>query len=195
MVMNIIPVDSCLIYFYDDSKNGLTLIASKHPHSKLMGKITLKKDEGITGWVAEHRKSVVLSREAYKDKRFKFVAELPEDKYEAFFSLPIINKDGVVGVLNLQNREVYEFTKEQIRTIESVVKIVASAFQTTILEKKVDDLELKLEERKIIEKAKGLLMKEKSIAESEAYTVIRKEAMKKRKSMREIAEAVMIVYG
>jgi uroporphyrinogen-III synthase len=195
LITQVIPVDSCLIYFYDRGENKLNLIASKKTHKNLLGKISLQKGEGITGWVATHQKAVVLPKKAYEDERFKSFSELPEDKYEAFLSVPIIDKEGVIGVINLQNRTEYDFTKEQIGLIESLVKIIASAFEKVVLERQVTDLQEKLEERKVIEKAKGILMKEKKISENEAFQLIRKEAMRKRKTMKEIAEAMLLVFG
>lgn len=194
LILNIVPVDSCLIYFYDREEKKLILIASKKPHAKLMGKLTMKKGEGITGWVAAHEKAVILKKQAYKDARFKNFEELPEDTFEAFMSVPIIDKEGIVGVMNLQNKKEYDFSKDQVHAIEAIVKIVASAFEKIILQRKVGRLEDKLEERITIEKAKGLLMKQKKMSEHAAYELIRQEAMKKRKSMKEIAEAILLVY-
>lgn len=194
LILNIVPVDSCLVYFYDREEKKLILIASKKPHEKLMGKLSMKKGEGITGWVAAHEKAVVLKKEAYKDARFKSFEELPEDKFEAFLSVPIVDKEGMVGVMNLQNKDVYDFSKEQVKAIEAIVKIVASAFEKIVLERKVGKLEDKLEERIIIEKAKGVLMKKKKMTEHAAYELLRSEAMKKRKTMKDIAEAVLLVY-
>lgn len=194
LLNNIIPVDSCLVYFYDVEQKELILCASKKSHKNLVGKITMKRGEGITGWVAEHEKTVVLKREAYKDKRFKAFDELPEDRYEAFLSVPIVNRDGVVGVVNLQHRQAYDFTKDEVTMVETVVKIIASAFQSVVLQRQVDSLQAKLEERKLIERAKGLMMKKEKYSEKKAYDTIRQEAMKKRKSMKEIAEAIVLLY-
>jgi signal transduction protein with GAF and PtsI domain len=120
---------------------------------------------------------------------------LPEDKYEAFLSVPIIDREGVVGVINLQNKKPFWFTTDQIKTMEAMVQIIASAFEKVILQRKVGYLQNKLDERKAIEKAKGLLMKFKKIAENDAYKLLRDEAMKKRKTMKEIADAVILVWG
>jgi len=49
-----------------------------------------------------------------------------------------------------------------------------------------------LESRKLVEKAKGILMKEKGISEEEAYAMLRKQSMDKRKSLKEIAEAIIL---
>lgn len=194
LLTKLIPVDSCLIYFYDKHTKELILVGSKKSHADLMGKITMKKGEGITGWVVAHKKTVRLTKKAYEDERFKTFENLPEDTYEAFLSVPILDKEGVVGVINLQNKKPYAFSSEQVKTVEAIVKIVASAFEKIVLDRKVDDLEQKLEERKAVERAKGVLMKKTKMTEREAYQMMQREAMKKRKTMKEIAEAVLLIY-
>lgn len=193
IVQNIIASDSCLIYFYDLDKKNFILIGSNNLHRKAIGNIIIKEGEGITGWVAQHKQSVAIEKEAYKDPRFKQFKELPEDTYESFLSIPITDEEGIVGIINLQNKLPYTFSTQQIGTLESLVKIIASAFAQVVLEKRVNSLENQLEERKMIEKAKGVLMKVKHITEDEAFRLIRREAMNKRKSMKEIAEAILLV--
>jgi uroporphyrinogen-III synthase len=195
IIKEIVPIDSCFVYLHDQDKKLLILVGSKKNHRKEIGKIIMKEGEGITGWVSEHKKTVVITKEAYKDRRFKPFKELPEDKYESFLSIPIIDENNIViGVINLQNRLPYKFSYTQIKTIESLVKTIAAAFKKIIMDRKINQLESKIEERKLIEKAKGILMKEKSITESEAFGILRKEAMNKRKSIKEIAEAVLLIF-
>lgn len=195
IITEIIPIDSCLIYFYDRDKKQFILIGSKKPHKEEIGHLIIKKGEGVTGWAAEHKRTVVLEKQAYLDPRFKSFKQLPEDKYESFLSVPIIDQSGSVGVINLQNKHPFKFSRLQIETIESLVKIISSAFVKVALERKVNHLSDKLEERKIVEKAKGILMKAKNISEEESYSFIRKEAMQKRKSMKEIADAILLIFA
>ncbi len=193
IILKIIPADSCLIYFYDLDSKKLVLIGSQKPHPEALGTIFIKEGEGITGWVAKYQQSVAIEKEAYKDPRFKAFKELPEDTYESFLSVPINDETGIVGVINIQHRLPYAFTKEQIETIESLVKLIVSAFVKIVLERKINSLETQLEERKILEKAKGVLMRAKQMNENDAFSFIRREAMNKRKSMKEIADAILLV--
>ncbi len=62
------------------------------------------------------------------------------------------------------------------------------------LEQQVDDLKETLETRKIIERAKGILMDTYGLREQEAYRRIQVQSMNTRKSMREIAEAIIIAH-
>src|SRR6266436_1276745 len=77
IIIDVVPVDSCFIYFYDADKKKYTLIGSKKPHQDAIAKITMEEGEGITGWVAQHQKSVAIEKEAYKDPRFRYFKELP----------------------------------------------------------------------------------------------------------------------
>ena len=61
--------------------------------------------------------------------------------------------------------------------------------------KTVSDLENKLETRKAMDRAKGILMDQYGLKEQDAFRRIQTQSMNTRKSMREIAEAVLIAHG
>lgn len=103
MVVEFMECDSCLVYLLDD--NELVLRASNTPHPSTLGKVKLALNEGLTGWVARERRLLAISREAYNDPRFKFFSDLPEDTYEAFLSAPVISRQGMEGVINVQHRD------------------------------------------------------------------------------------------
>lgn len=194
LVMEITPADSAFIYFLDQETKELTLVASRKPHKNAVENIKMGVGEGITGWVAQHKQTVAIEKKAYEDPRFKSFKELPEDTFESFLSVPIMNDKGVIGVINLQNQQQNIFSQDQIATLEALVKIISSAFAKIALDRRVNSLSIKLEERKITEKAKGVLMKVRNLSEEEAFRLMRKESMNKRKSMKEIAEAILLVW-
>jgi len=110
--------DSCLLYLLD--KGDLLLCSSNNPSPGTLGTLRLRIDEGLTGWVARERRLVAISKEAFLDPRFKSFAELPEDQYEAFLSAPIIARNRVVGVINVQHRKQHIFTGEEMETLTTV---------------------------------------------------------------------------
>jgi response regulator NasT len=77
--------------------------------------------------------------------------------------------------------------KSLIPTIEVAMAKGKEAFR---LASEIDKLNTKLEDRKIIEKAKGLLMLRSKVTEEEAFKYLRDNSMKYRVSMREIAEMI-----
>jgi len=180
--------DSCFIYLLE--KDYLILKASQIPHKKDLGRIKIKIGEGITGWVGKHKKKVVIEKEAYNDKRFKVL--LPEDKYEAFLSVPIIFKDKVVGVINVQNMKKKKYYKDKVVFLEIIAKQVGGAIEISRLLSETNFLKEALETRKLIEKAKGILMMRNNLSENEAHKLIHKKSMDKRKTIKEISEAIII---
>lgn len=189
----ITKADSCLIYTINRKKNELELRASKNPHpANLIKKVTMKLGEGITGWVAKENKPVVITKGASYDPRFKSFKNLPEDRYEAFISVPIVNKRGVVGVINVQHKKVHEYSEMEINLLTAIGKLVGGAVENALLIEETLELKEALEIRKIIEKAKGILMKRKGYNEDEAYRRIRQESMDSRKTLKEVAEAIIL---
>jgi uroporphyrinogen-III synthase len=138
LVVEFTQCDSCLVYLLDDKE--LVLCASNTPHPSTIGKVRLKWSEGLTGWVARERKLLAISREAFKDPRFKTFGELPEDTFEAFLSAPLIARNKVIGVINVQHRlphqhtgsemEVLTTVGEQIGCVLVLARMSASAVET-----------------------------------------------------------------
>ena len=73
------------------------------------------------------------------------------------------------------------------------IEVARSRFeQNKLLGKEVSNLNEKLEARKLIDRAKGILMDEQKVGESEAYRRIQLQSMNPRKTMREVAEAIIL---
>jgi len=118
LVVEFAQCDSCLIYLLDGDE--LVLCASNTPHPSTIGKVRMRRNEGLTGWVASERRLLAISREAYKDPRFKAFGELPEDTYEAFLSAPVIARNRVVGVINVQHRQPHQHTGSEMEVLTTV---------------------------------------------------------------------------
>jgi uroporphyrinogen-III synthase len=189
-IETLLSCDSCFIYVLED--NQLVLRASKNPHPDVIDHLGLKIGQGITGWVAEHREVVAISSGALRDSRFKLFKDLPEDSFEAFLSVPILARGHLVGVINVQHRQPHHYTPWEVQTISTVGFLVGAEIEMARLESEKDALTGQLESRKLIERAKGLLQRDHEIKEEEAYRMMQKESRQRRKSMREIAEAVIL---
>jgi signal transduction protein with GAF and PtsI domain len=192
-VSSFVQCDSCFIYVMEDDQ--LVLAASKNPHPEALDKLKLGVGEGITGWVAENRRPLAISRAAWKDPRFRFFLEFPEDTYEAFLSVPILCRGRVVGVINLQHRLPHSHTEGEIRLVETLGFLVGAEIELARLEREVSLLSGQLETRKIVERAKGILQKDLRIVEEEAYRILRQESRQRRKPMREVAQALILAEG
>jgi uroporphyrinogen-III synthase len=189
-VSAVIPCDSCFLYTREEDK--LVLRASKNPHEGLVDKLGIGIGEGVTGWVAQHREPVAISSHASEDPRFSFFANLPEDRFEAILSTPILCANRVVGVINLQHRESYTHSDLQIRLLSTIGVLVGAEIERARLAAENSELTDRLETRKLVDRAKGVLQRDLALSEEEAYRTMQRESRQRRKSMREIAEAVIL---
>jgi signal transduction histidine kinase len=128
----VVECDSCFVYVLE--KDELVLRASKNPHPEIIDRLKLKLGEGITGWVAEHREPAAVPQNAMKDPRFKFFNDLPEDRFEAFLSVPLMSRGRLVGVINLQNRKPHNYTKREISMISTVAMLAGAELEMARLQ-------------------------------------------------------------
>jgi uroporphyrinogen-III synthase len=186
----VVKCDSCFVYILEGSE--LVLRASKNPHPEAVDRLKLKLGQGITGWVAEHREPVVVSHEASRDRRFQRFNELPEDRFEAFLSVPVLSRGQLVGVINLQNLAPHAYSDREVTLISTIGLLVGAEIERARLENENLLLLGKLEARTFVERAKGILQRDLKLSEDEAYRIMQRESQQRRKSMRDIAEAVIV---
>ena len=93
---------------------------------------------------------------------------------------------GVVGYV------VKPFREAELRPVIELSLARFDEFRT--LEREVGNLNEALESRKVVERAKGVLMESYGLKESEAFHRIRKTSMDARKSMREVADAILLTH-
>jgi len=125
LVVEFTQCDSALVYLCDNE--DLVLCASNSHHEAQIGRVRLKLNEGLTGWVARERRLLAISREAYRDPRFKYFGELPEDTFEAFLSAPVIARNKVVGVINVQHRAAHQHTGGEMEVLTTLGEQVGCA--------------------------------------------------------------------
>lgn len=134
VVNEMTKADSVLIYLYDEKKKNLILKASKTPHKKELENVFLKSGEGIAGWAAKENKPVAIENKAYQDKRFKNFDVLPEDKYEAMLSVPIVTKKAKpIGVVNVQHKKAHVYASATIDLISLIAKQISGAIENARL--------------------------------------------------------------
>ncbi len=189
-VTSVVKCDSCFIYVLEGDE--LVLRASKNPHPETVDRLKLKLGQGITGWVAEHRQPVAVPENASADSRFQFFNELPEDRFAAFLSVPVLSRGRLVGVVNLQNRAPHPYSQREIRLVSTIGFLVGAEIEMARLESENSQLSEQLETRKLVERAKAILQRDLKIAEPEAYKILQRQSQQRRKSMKEIAEAIVL---
>ena len=129
IVVKVTGTDLCLIYLLDETGTELVLWGASGPTKHVIGKIRLKVGEGITGWVAQEGRRVVINKEAWRDARFKPIPWLSQDTYQSMLSVPLRGSKDLVGVINVRTDPPHEYTDVQIGLLDSIARQVGGAVE------------------------------------------------------------------
>ncbi|HET9853068.1 MAG TPA: GAF domain-containing protein [Candidatus Limnocylindrales bacterium] len=88
--------------------------------------LKLKYGQGITGWVAEHRKAVLLD-DAAREPRAQTIAGTEDDLDESMLLAPMLYEDEVIGVLVLSKLGLRQFRGDDLRLLEIYANFAAQA--------------------------------------------------------------------
>jgi signal transduction protein with GAF and PtsI domain len=181
----------CSLWLLDDNDNALKLRATQSISEDYLKERSLKIGEGIVGQVALTRnpRAVlnVLEEPEYKEKGLA-----RKEGLVSMLSVPMVVKDRVVGVINCYTSYPHEFTETEKNVLTTVASEAAVAIENTELMVKTKVIQEELESRKLIERAKDILMTQRGLSGTDAYRWIQKRSMDTRKSMGEIAEAILL---
>lgn len=181
----------CSLMLLDKSGRELVVKATQSVSENYNKKPNIKLGEGIAGIVAKEGKHITVL-DVRKDERYMNRDIAINENLCSLLSVPLIFKGKVIGVLNCYTARPHHFSRNEIdvlRTIANQAAIVIENFRLVVESKVIKE---ELESRKAIERAKGILMKQDNLTEEEAYNRIRKYSMDNRKSMKEVAEAIIL---
>ena len=187
-------VEICSLWLIDERVNPtmIRLKASQSIDPEYMKDRSLNMDEGVVGFVATHKRPLivenVLDEPIFKEKEMAKKLGLV-----SMVSIPLQVKDEkVIGVLNCFTASRHKFSETEVNLIITVANQAAVAILNTELMVKTKVVQEELETRKLVERAKDVLMNRRNKTGEEAYHWIRKRSMDTRKSMRCVAEAIIL---
>ncbi|MCL1840204.1 MAG: response regulator [Propionibacteriaceae bacterium] len=167
--------------------------------------VELLNDEGydVVGQAGDGEAAVEMARELHPDL---VVMDVKMPKMDGIAAAQIISDERIAPVVMLtafSQRDLVEQANEagamayvvkpfDASDVVPAIEIAMARYaQIRAVEDEVADLSDRLESRKIIDQAKGLLQESVGMTEPEAFRWIQKTAMDLRKSMREVAEGVI----
>jgi signal transduction protein with GAF and PtsI domain len=193
MTAKVMDSKICSIMLLDEKKDELVIAATQSLSDYYVNKPNLKVGQSISGRVVKEKKPITVL-DVTKEPGFMFPDIAVKEGIVSLLSTPMMIKDRAIGVINSYTQKEHKFSKEEIDIIQTVANQAAVAIENTRLDQEILAAKEALEGRKIIEKAKGILMKELGVSEDNAYKKIHKKSMDMRKSMREIAEAIILTF-
>ncbi len=183
----------CSLMLVDEETGELRIRATQSISEEYLKKPPVKLGEGAAGLVAQRNRPMVI-KNVQKDPIYLYKEIAREENLRTLLSVPMSIKGRVIGVINCYTNKPHEFTQEQIDLLTTVANQAAVAIENTELLLKAKMIQEELETRKKVERAKDILMKMLNVGGEEAYKRMRNRSMETRKSMGEVADAIILAY-
>ena len=181
----------CSLMLLDEDKNELVIRATQSVSRAYNKKPNIKIGQGIVGKVFKENRPMVI-QDVKKDTRYINKEIAKKEKLCSLLSVPLNIKDKPIAVINCYTSKPHKFTQAEIKILTTVANQAAVAIKNTELITRTKIIKEELESRKLIERAKDILMKETGLSGEDAYKKIQKQSMNTRRTMREIAEAIIL---
>jgi signal transduction protein with GAF and PtsI domain len=191
MTANVMDSKICSIMLFDEKRDELVIAATQSLSHEYVNKPGLRVGQSVSGKaVLEKRPVSVLN--VMEESGYMYPDVARQEGIVSLLSVPMMIKDRVIGVINSYTQSEHKFSREETNILQAVANQAAVAIENTNLSQEIFAAREALESRKLVERAKGILMKELSVSEDEAYRKIHKKSMDMRKSMKEVAEAIIL---
>ncbi|MCM8826996.1 MAG: response regulator [Candidatus Omnitrophica bacterium] len=131
-IANVLEVEICSILLFDEEKEALFIAAAKGLPEEIVKNTRIRKGERISGTIIETRKPILVE-DIEKDTRF---GKVTSERYYtgSFISVPMIFKDRLIGVINVNNKRSKEvFTGEDLRLMEGIADYAGLAIENARL--------------------------------------------------------------
>jgi K+-sensing histidine kinase KdpD len=125
------------LYLLERSDGVLRLVATNGLNRGGIGRATLRVGEGIVGWVANARVPLA-ARDVRSDPRWKWVPEVDEKRFTSMLSVPVVARDEVIGVMNVQTVQPRDFGHEEIDFLQTIANQVAGIIEKGRLQRESD---------------------------------------------------------
>ena len=181
----------CSLMLLEPGKKELVVRATQSISEEYNKKPNIKLGEGIAGRVAQDNRLLCVL-DVRRDSRYMNREIAKKEGLYSLASVPLAVKARVIGVLNCYTSHRHKFTQAELDILTALANQIAIAIENAELTLRARSAEEALATRKLIERAKDILSYEANILPSEAYRLIQKQSMDSRKSMREIAEAIIL---
>jgi signal transduction protein with GAF and PtsI domain len=187
-------VEICSLWLIDEgvTPKKITLKATQALDPYYLKDRSLNMDEGVVGYVTTHKRPLII-KNVLNEPRFKEKDMAKKLGLVSMVGVPLqVQDEKVIGVLNCFTAEPHEFSETEVNLITTVANQAATAIINTELMVKTKVIQEELETRKLVERAKEILMRRRKMNGNDAFRWIQKKSMDSRKSLRLVAEAILL---
>jgi GAF domain-containing protein len=179
------------VYRFDRESGRASLSAFVGP-TPFAGTARLTELSGlVVAFHLDRRTPIVIHQNVVADWRFAIFPEFKSDRFDGAVSVPLIAPTGVVGMANFCRIEGTSFKARELAFLVGLSAPLGALLTTSTLREELERTARQLADRKLLDRAKGLLQESLGWTEEEAYLQIRRLSRQQRTPMREIARQVI----
>jgi len=189
-------VEICSLWIVNEDENPpkIRLKATQSISPTYIKDRSLGLDEGVVGHVVTHKKPLII-KDILDSKMFKEKEMAKKLGLVSMVGIPLkTREEKIIGVLNCFTALPHDFSDTEINLLRAVANQSAVAIVNTELMVKTRVIQEELEARKKIEQAKEILMLNRQMTGKKAHKWMQKRSMDTRKTIREVAEAILLSY-
>ena len=181
----------CSIMLLEHNNEELKIVSTQSLSDAYRRKGNVRVGHSISGRVVTEKAPITV-RDVRTEQAYMFKEVAAKEGLVSMLAVPMMLKGRVLGVINIYTASRHEFSESEINILQAVANQAAIGIENEKLSEEVTTAKDALETRKLIDRAKGILMSRFNLAEDAAYRMIHKKSMDSRKSMKEVAEAVIL---
>ncbi|MFC2062142.1 GAF domain-containing protein, partial [Elusimicrobiota bacterium] len=169
----------CSLMLIDEKKQELVIRATQSISNNYIKKKNLKIGEGVAGTVVEENRPMTVI-DVTKNSKYKYKAIAKKEGLCSLLCVPLNVKGKIIGAIDVYTSFPHKFSKSEVNILTTVANQAAIVIENSELLVKTRVVQEELEVRKLVERAKGALMKRLEITEEQAFRKIQKLSMNTR---------------
>jgi uroporphyrinogen-III synthase len=186
----LVNCDSCFVYVRDSLEPVLSIW--QHSEQKETAPTKLQIGRGYAAFLTRHCVPIAISSNTRDHSRGRLFEQWSHDPGETFVAVPLLARNQLMGVMNLRHFRPRPYTLREAQLLSSAGFLLGRGIGIARLKNQNSNLLRQLQARRLVEKGKAILQKELGLSEEQAYLLLQRQSRQNGKSMREIAEAVIL---
>jgi GAF domain-containing protein len=174
--------EMAVVYRFDSEAGEFNAVAQHSDLPVCVPDVGATLSESISQWLEDLRG--LAQGKPSQDPFFEKFPEVIQHGLERLLVAPLRGSEDLLGILTVGRCEDRAFDEDAAEVAQRSASLLAAALER-------DSLQLKLAERKLVERAKGILQRRRRLSEEQAYFMLRNASRRLRKPMVELAKEII----
>jgi signal transduction protein with GAF and PtsI domain len=184
----------CSILLVNDKKRTLIVSAARCLARGYVSYKPMRMEGSLVEELIRKGRPIVIPN-IHQQSQYGYPELVRRAEVMSLLAAPLISQRKVIGSINIYTRDQRSFSDDEIDFVKVAAGQAAIAIHNQRLMSETLDLKRRLEARKLIERAKGILQLKHNLTEEEAYHWLRNESRSSRCTMRSLAQELINAGG